>query len=887
MSLIVLSGRCSPLLCRAFKIPASFTSAEFSSKEIRKSFVDFFLSKGHTFVPSSSVIPSWDTNIDFVYAGVQQFTDIIKGGTEAVAPRKEACAWAWEFLVNNLNIPSEKLYVTYFGGCSANGLSSDEECRKIWLDIGVPAGRILPFGMKDNFWEMSGIGPCGPCSEIHYDRIGGRDASHLVNTDHPMVVEIWNLVFIQHCREANKGLRPLSSKYIDCGMGFERLVSVVQQKTSNYDTDLFTPIFHEIQKHTAATHQYQGRFGDYDKDGIDAAYRIASDHMRAVTVALSDGINFSDKKRRKNTRKINELFKRATIYACEVLGMERMSMNLLVPIIVQQLGETYPEIEKSQHRVIEAVRVEEERLWKQRDEGMRHLQEMFRTQPPRSKVFPGKFAFIIVQNYRIELQLVKQMAAQRGLIVDEAEYQRLMGWSKLVRLLLPKPERTSCFNSRAFCLSNVPNITESAEPAVVRRFQSPALFELDGLRIVPDPDWWNVSERIQILLSRRLLHENGNPLNLLKRRIVTFFDSHYRNPRGSSPLFTVCEGEPRLVSVFDNFDSLLIPADHPSRRASDTYYTSRDYCLRAHTSAHQFRLLRQGLDNFLVVGDVYRRDEIDRTHFPCFHQIEGVRLYAAHELYGEQRPDMSRMFSLFEETPAEERSETRQERHTLDTTKSLEAQLKGTLESLCQALFGPNVSMRWTSCFFPFTHPSYELEVFFNGKWLEVLGCGIIEQKLLDSAGAGSKVGWAFGLGLERLAMVLYQIPDIRLFWSKDSGFLSQFVDLRPDEVVKYKPFSKQPQLLMDLSFWLPDQNKQIGDSLRADVYDVIRSLGGDLVEQVNLFDQFENKKTGRKSQTYRIVYRSMERPLSKDEVNVIHKAIEKELSEKFGIEIR
>uniref|UniRef100_A0A914HCZ1 Phenylalanyl-tRNA synthetase n=1 Tax=Globodera rostochiensis TaxID=31243 RepID=A0A914HCZ1_GLORO len=866
-------------------------------KEIRKSFVDFFLSKGHTFVPSSSVIPSWDTNIDFVYAGVQQFTDIIKGGTEAVAPRvvnSQKCLRLGGSHIKDIELVGRDGYHhsffemlgnwsfgDYFKRRHVPGLGTDEECRKIWLDIGVPAGRILPFGMKDNFWEMSGVGPCGPCSEIHYDRIGGRDASHLVNTDHPMVVEIWNLVFIQHCKEANGVLRPLSSKYIDCGMGFERLVSVVQQKTSNYDTDLFTPIIHEIQKHTAATHQYQGRFGDYDKDGIDAAYRITSDHMRAVTVALSDGINFSDKNRRKNTRKINELFKRATIYGCEVLGMERMSMNLLVPIIVQQLGETYPEIEKNQHGVVEAVRVEEERLWKQRDEGMRHLKEMFRTQPPISKVFPGKFAFIIVQNYRIELQLVKQMAAHRGLTVDETEYQRL--------LLLPKPERTSCFNSRAFCLSNVPNINESADcrSAVVRRFPSPALFELDGLQIVPDPDWWNVSERIQTLLSRRLLHENGNPLNLLKRRIVTFFDTHYRNPRGSSPLFTVCEGEPRLVSVFDNFDSLLIPADHPSRRTSDTYYTNRDYCLRAHTSAHQFRLLRQGLDNFLVIGDVYRRDEIDRTHFPCFHQIEGVRLYAAHELYGEQRPDLSRMSSLFEETPVEERSERRQERHTFDTTKSLEAQLKGTLESLCQALFGPNVLMRWTSCFFPFTHPSYELEVFFNGKWLEVLGCGIIEQKLLDSAGAGSKVGWAFGLGLERLAMVLYQIPDIRLFWSKDSGFLSQFADLRPDEVVKYKPFSKQPQLPMDLSFWLPDQKKQIGDSLRADVYDVIRSLGGDLVEQVNLFDQFENKKTGRKSQTYRIVYRSMERPLSKDEVNVIHKAIEKELSEKFGIEIR
>ncbi|KAL3072507.1 hypothetical protein niasHS_017481 [Heterodera schachtii] len=460
-----------------------------------------------------------------------------------------------------------------------------------------------------------------------------------------------------------------------------------------------------------------------------------------------------------------------------------------------------------------------------------------------------------------------------------------MLYSKFGNLLWPRVRGCCCIHFNAFS-AGVPDSQFASIHSPTGKVLPPSVpFELDGLSISPDLDLFNVSDGVKSLLSRRLLRENGNPLELLKRRIIAFFDTNYRKPRGSSPLFTVCEDEPRLVSIFDNFDSLLIPSDHPSRRASDTYYVNRDYCLRAHTSAHQFGLLKQGLDNFLVVGDVYRRDEIDRTHFPCFHQIEGVRLYALHELFAEQRPGMSRMFSLFEEA---ERNELRQQRHSMDTAKCLEVQLKMTLESLCQSLFGPNVPMRWTSCYFPFTHPSYELEVFFNDNWLEVLGCGIIEQKLLDSAGAGSKVGWAFGIGLERLAMVLYGIPDIRLFWSKDSGFLSQFTGLRMDEVIKYKTISKQPQLTMDLSFWLPDLVKQNGvDSLKADVYDVIRSLGGDIVEQVNFFDQFENKKTGKTSQTYRIIYRSMERPLSKEEANAIHKAIEKELTQKFGIEMR
>ncbi|KAL3115545.1 hypothetical protein niasHT_015883 [Heterodera trifolii] len=451
MLLLSMSGRNPVLLVRTFKIRPFFSSYGFSSKEIRK------------------MVPTRGMNVDFIYAGIQQFTDIIKNEKKPFAPRvvnsqkclrlggshikdielvgkdayhhsffemlgnwsfgdyfkAEACAWAWEFLVHKLNIPPECLYVSYFGGNSANGLASDEESRKNWLDIGVPAERILPFGMKDNFWEMGGTGPCGPCSEIHYDRVGGRNAAHLVNTDDPMVVEIWNLVFIQYYREENAKLRPLSSKYVDCGMGLERLVSVVQQKVSNYDTDLFTPIFDVIQKCTTQKHKYQGRFGDSDKESIDVAYRIVSDHMRAVTVALADGIGFTNQQQKKSSRKIKELFKRATIYGSQMLGMERMSMYLMVPIIVEQLGETFPEMAQNKHKIADAVRIEEERLWKQRDDGMRHLEELFRNHPPTSKVFPGKFAFIIVQNYRIELELVKRKAAQRGLTVDEAEYQRL------------------------------------------------------------------------------------------------------------------------------------------------------------------------------------------------------------------------------------------------------------------------------------------------------------------------------------------------------------------------------------------------------------------------------------------------------------------------------
>ena len=263
--------------------------------------------------------------------------------------------------------------------------------------------------------------------------------------------------------------------------------------------------------------------------------------------------------------------------------------------------------------------------------------------------------------------------------------------------------------------------------------------------------------------------------------------------------------------------------------------------------------------------------------------MEGVRLLGGKEICKmSQNPEND--IKMFENS---DRNTFKQGVHTYDAAKILEVDLKNCLSGLAQHLFGEKIEYRWVDCYFPFTHPSWELEVFYKGDWLEVLGCGVMEQEILVKAGVEDKVGWAFGLGLERLAMVLYSIPDIRLFWSTDTGFLSQFSEAGPDTKIVYKATSKFPQCVNDISFWLPKAKE--GDELFSpnDFYDLVRDIGGDLVEQVKLVDEFTHAKKGLSSQSYRIVYRDMSKTLTQDEANVVHKDIEAAASDSLGVTIR
>jgi len=406
-------------------------------------------------------------------------------------------------------------------------------------------------------------------------------------------------------------------------------------------------------------------------------------------------------------------------------------------------------------------------------------------------------------------------------------------------------------------------------------------------------EWTNITPRILERSESKLLQLKNHPLNLVKERIINYFHQKYGGYAGSSsPLFSAYEDFSPIVTVEQNFDSLLIGKDHVARSKTDNYYINKDWVLRAHTSAHQTELIGAGLPAFLVFGDVFRRDSIDATHFPVFHQCEGVRLFTKYQLFPSSDAAGVPLKTNEEESglhqpqlfASHERTTEHQEGLTIEATKMMEYDLKSCLEDLISYLFRGKLKTRWVDVYFPFTHPSWELEIQREegGEWIEVLGCGIMEQKLVNNAGCPDRAGWAFGIGLERIAMLLYDIPDIRLFWSKDERFINQFKTENGniDQEFKFKPFSKYEPMYNDISFWLSPTK----DFHENDFYDIVRNVGGDLVENVECFDTYNCKKTGRTSKAFRLTFRHFEKQLNQSDVNELKKLIENQSEKELEV---
>ncbi len=438
-----------------------------TAKEIRESFKDFFRNKGHQIVPSAPMVIKDDPTLMFTNAGMNQFKDIILGNAVAKYKRvadsqkclrvsgkhndleevgmdtyhhtmfemlgnwsfgdyfkQEAIDWAWEYLVDVLHLDPKRLYATVFEGSPEENLSRDNEAAGYW-EKHLPADHIINGNKHDNFWEMGDTGPCGPCSEIHIDlrsdaeraEIPGRD---LVNHDHPQVIEIWNLVFMQYNRKADSSLESLPAKVIDTGMGFERLCMALQGKTSNYDTDVFTPLISKIGELA------DKKYGENPK--VDIAMRVIADHVRTIAFSIADSQLPSNAKAGYVIRRI---LRRAVRYAYTFLDQKQAFMYRLIDTLIESMGAAYPELGKQRELIMKVIKEEEDSFLRTLENGIRLLDNAISTAKAAGKSeISGKEAFVLYDTYGFPLDLTELILKENSMTLDHTEFDAEMAAQK-------------------------------------------------------------------------------------------------------------------------------------------------------------------------------------------------------------------------------------------------------------------------------------------------------------------------------------------------------------------------------------------------------------------------------------------------------------------------
>ncbi len=441
------------------------------ANRVRQTFLDFFKSKGHHIVPSAPMVVKGDPTLMFNNSGMAPFKDIFLGNSPIKYPRiadtqkclrvsgkhndleevgvdtyhhtmfemlgnwsfgdyfkKEAISWAWELLIDVYKIDKTRLYVTVFEGSKEEGLAFDQEAFDTWKQF-VPEERILNGNKKDNFWEMGDMGPCGPCSEIHYDGRSDEERAKvngatLVNNDDPQVIEIWNNVFMEFERKADGSLIKLPKQHVDTGMGFERLVRVLQNKQSNYDTDVFSPLIHKIEE--LSGHRYNTKDEDHHKKNlhINIAMRVIADHIRTISFSIADGQLPS------NTGAgyvIRRILRRAIRYGYQTLNLKEPFMYRIVPVLANQMGEAFPELISQKLLIEKVLREEEISFYKTLEFGLKRIDQVcIDANANKSKVIDGKVVFELYDTFGFPVDLTSLIARGYNLSIDEEGFNKYL-----------------------------------------------------------------------------------------------------------------------------------------------------------------------------------------------------------------------------------------------------------------------------------------------------------------------------------------------------------------------------------------------------------------------------------------------------------------------------
>jgi len=450
-----------------------------TAAHVRQQFLDFFASKGHHIVPSAPLVVKDDPTLLFINSGMAPFKDYFLGNKPAPYKRvvdtqkclrvsgkhndleevgydtyhhtlfemlgnwsfgdyfkKEAIAWAWELLTEVYKLPKDRLYVTYFEGDKGDGLGADTETQELWRQY-TTDDRILPGNKKDNFWEMGDTGPCGPCTEIHIDlrseeEVAQKPGRELINADHPQVVEIWNNVFMEFQRLADKSLIKLPQQHVDTGMGFERLMMAVSGVRSNYDTDVFQPLIQFIAKEAVV--EYHGTspatVNDQpatENEKTDIAIRVIADHIRAISFTISDGQLPSNVKAGYVIRRI---LRRAVRYAFSSLGQKQPFLYKIVPVLADQMAGIFPELKQQQQFVQRVIEEEEIAFLKTLENGLRRIDALEESFKSQGNTIDGKAAFELSDTFGFPLDLTALIAREKGLTVDEAGFQQELAAQK-------------------------------------------------------------------------------------------------------------------------------------------------------------------------------------------------------------------------------------------------------------------------------------------------------------------------------------------------------------------------------------------------------------------------------------------------------------------------